>query len=157
MRLAVLLSFVIAALAMQALLGFLPDALRGIDPLLAVAVVAALPGRPGAALAAGLLTGLAEDAWRGDWIGQQALIHATVTWVLALVAARVDLVQSRPATLALLAAPVANWGLEIALALLFDRPLGDAPRPSRWAIAAAGTALVGLLARRVALRFEAWR
>ena len=156
MRLAALLPFAVAVLAVQALLGFLPDVLRGVDPLLALAVVAALPGRPGAALAAGLLTGLTEDAWRGDWVGQQALIHSSITWALALVAARVDLVQLRPATLALVLAAIASWGLEIALALLFDRPLGQPAGPARWILAAAGTMVIGLVLRRIALAVEAF-
>jgi hypothetical protein len=104
-----------------------------------------------------LLTGLAEDAWRGDWIGQQALIHATITWGLALVAARVDLVQSRPATLAFLLAAIASWGFEVVLALLFDRPLGQPAGPARWILAAAGTMLVGLVLRRIALSVDALR
>jgi cell shape-determining protein MreD len=139
------------ALALRALVGVLPEALGRIDPLLAVAVVAALPGRPGLAIGAGLLTGLLDDGWTGDWFGQQALIHMVIAYALSLLAARVDLVQIRPATIVLLLALFADWSMQLLLAAMFDRSVGAPPGAVNWLIAACGTVVVGLIVRRAAL------
>ncbi len=139
-----------AALAVHVLTG-LWTPLGSIDPLLVVAVIATLPGRPGPALAAGLVTGLLEDAWAGGWLGQHALIHAIVAYVLSIVAARVDLVQLRPAMLALIAASVADWGLQLALAVMFGRSVGEVPGATVWILAVFGNTMLGLVVRRIAL------
>jgi len=145
-----------AALGLHALLGVWPP-LGSIDPLLVVAVIATLPGRPGAALGAGLLTGILEDAWAGGWFGQHALTHATVAYLLSILAARVDLVQLRPAMLALVVASVADWGMQLSLAVMFGKSLGDPPGATAWSIAIVGNTLLGLVVRRVAVGDDAMR
>lgn len=147
----VLIVWSLLALALRALLGVLPDALGRIDPLLAVAVVAALPGRPGLAIGAGLLTGLLDDGWTGGWLGQQALIHMVIAYALALLAARVDLVQIRPATIVLLLSLFADWSMQLLLAAMFDRSVGIPPGVATWMVAACGTVVVGLIVRHTAL------
>ena len=150
-----LIGWSLGALALRALIGLLPEPLRLADPLLAVAVVASLPGRPGVAIAAGLLTGFLEDGWSGGWFGQQALSHMVIAFLLSMLAARVDLVQIRPALLVLASAVFADWGIQLLLAVVFDRSVGTPPGVVAWIVTALATAAFGLLVRRFALRDHA--
>ncbi|RMG48938.1 MAG: hypothetical protein D6718_00700 [Acidobacteria bacterium] len=134
----------LGALALSAVMSYVaPSGLR-LDPLLVVAVLAALGGRRGTAIGAGLLTGLLEDAWVRDLFGQRAFTHMVAAYAVALLGSRLDLTQTFPAAAAYAAATVADWGLQIGLAALFDRPVGELPGVGIWTAAAVGNMLLGL-------------
>ncbi|GAB4223540.1 MAG: hypothetical protein Kow0062_23900 [Acidobacteriota bacterium] len=136
----VALGFVLEVLA-----GLWPVAGRLFDPLLAIAVLAALPGRTGTAFAVALVTGLLADGWSSRWIGEQALAHLLIAYPLALLGRRVDLLVPLPALLAFLVATPASWAIGLAVGRLFDAPAGAGVGPLTWAAAAAVNGLFGML------------
>jgi len=138
-----LLLLTAAALGLDAALGLVVPASLDLDPLLVVAILAALPGERGRAIGAGLLTGFVEDAWVRDLFGQRAFTHMVAAYGVALIGGRLDLAQPLPATLVFAAATVADWALQIGLAALFDRPAAHLPGVGAWLAAAVGNVVLG--------------
>lgn len=146
-----MLLLAVICLGLQALLGAIPGGDGAFDPLLVVAVLSALPGRDGPAMAAGLITGGMKDAWLARWYGQYSLSHLVVAFVLARVAGAVDLLQTPPALVCLALATFADRGLQLLLASMFGRPAGF-PGVLALLLAVAGNLVLGwvllLIARR---------
>jgi rod shape-determining protein MreD len=147
-----LLLLTLLALAVEILASLWPSTGRLLDPLLVVAILAALGGRTGLALAAGLLTGFVEDFWSTHWIGENAFTHATVAYLVALSALRVDLGEPLPAGTVLVLGSLFEWGLHVALTALFGQPQGRLPDPWVWLVAAVLNAVLGLLLYRLLRR-----
>ena len=135
-----------AAFALELLGGMWPSAGRIVDPLLLVAVLAALPGRTGAAFAVALVTGLLADAWSSRWIGEQALTHLLIAYPLALLARRVDLLAPVPAALILTAASPLAWAIGLGIAGLLDVPTGSGAGIAPWIATALVNGLLGFVA-----------
>lgn len=120
-----------------------------LDPLLIVAIFAALPGRPVAAIVAGLLTGFADDVWTGRWFGMNAFSHMTVAYILALAAARMDMFQTIPVVVALALGTTMEWALHIGLMGVFGRKVGAVPGPVWWGASVVANVLLGTLLFRM--------
>lgn len=120
-----------------------------IDPLLVVAVLGALPGRPSLALSIGLLTGALQDAWNSSWYGEHTFTHLVVAYLLSLLAQRMDLIGVLPAAAAVACATLADWGLQVGLRALFDRPLGAVPSTLFWGLAVLANTALALAFHRV--------
>ncbi|UCF68012.1 MAG: hypothetical protein JSV80_01560 [Acidobacteriota bacterium] len=152
-----LVALSLGALALTALAGLWSPVGAVIDPLLVVAVLAALPGRQATALGAGLLTGALEDGWRSLWFGLNAFTHMVVAFGMSVLAGRIDLTQTMPTALALAAATALDWALQLGISAMFDRPIGEPPAPAIWLVAMAANTLLGLFARGLMLRRESRR
>lgn len=143
--------FALLGLGLRALLGAIPGAAGSCDPLLVVAVLAALPGREGRAIAGGLISGGMKDAWLARWYGQYSLSHLVIAFVLGRVAGAIDLLQTPPVLVCLAVATFADRGLQLLLASMFGRP-GGFPGPVALVVALVGNLVLGwillLLARR---------
>lgn len=148
MRWLALILATLVALGLRALTGMWPGIALVFDPLLVVSALAALPGRPWLALVAGLLTGAIEDAWSGGWYGQNAFTHVVTAYLLALIAQRMDLLGWLPAALVVGVATLADWGLQLGLYTLFDRPFGTVPAAVVWGLAVVANTFAGLLFHR---------
>ena len=136
----------LVALGLKALSGLWPALTAGFDPLLMVSVLAALSGRTGFAMASALFTGALSDAWSSAWFGQAAFTHLVIAYVLAWLARRVDLNETLPALVAMVAASLASWGLQVGVTELLDHRTGTLPAASSWMAAAVLNALFGALA-----------
>ena len=154
MRLKALLVLAGGGVVMRAAVGLWPTLALVGDPMLVLAVLAALPGRMDRALGAALLAGVLQDAWLGRWYGEFAFIYLVVAFFLSLLAGWVDLMQPFSTMLALAAATVASWGLQLGLAAAFDHPIAQLPGPGMWVVAVLVNTVLGLLARPVALRLK---
>lgn len=146
--------FVLALLAIviKGGLAMVPMIAPFADPLLVVSVLAALGGKRWVALLTGLLLGGLQDAVFGQWLGLHAFSQMTIAFALSLLATRMDMIQPFPAVLALMLAAVADWGIQIGLALLFHRAADVVPGPWIWVFAVAVNALIGLFFYRLAIR-----
>ncbi len=140
-----LVVFLPGALVLGALLRLGGPLAHLADPLLVVALVAALPGRTRPALLVGLVAGLLDDAAFGKWFGCHALVDMTLAYGLALLAGFVDLGQALPRAIAIFGGSLAAWGLELGLVALFDLPPGPVPGPGTWLAMAAVNAVLGVL------------
>ncbi|MBP7148659.1 MAG: hypothetical protein KBD01_14065 [Acidobacteria bacterium] len=147
-----LLVLTLVAVAILALAGAWPPAAEVLNPLLCVTVLAALPGRALPAMLVGLATGFIVDAWTTLWFGQHAFTHMWVGYVLAFIAARMDMVQAGPAALALALGTAAELGLGVGLRALFDKPVDTTPGPWIWVAAVAANTALGLVFLRFASR-----
>ncbi|MDQ7088099.1 MAG: hypothetical protein Q9Q13_09695 [Acidobacteriota bacterium] len=139
---------------LRAGLGLWPTPALAGDPMLVLAVLAALPGRMDRALGAALFAGVLQDAWLGRWYGEFAFIYLVVVFFLSLLAGWVDLVQPFSTMLALAAATAASWGLQLGLAAAFDRPAAQIPGVGMWIVAILLNTALGLLARALAIRWK---
>jgi len=141
----VIAGFLVGGLALSALLRLGGPLAHLADPLLVVALLAALPGRTRPAILVGLLAGLLDDAAFGNWFGCHALVDMTLAYVLALLAGFVDLGQPLPRAVAVFAGSLGAWGLEVGLVALFDLPPGPLPGAATWLAMAAVNAVLGML------------
>lgn len=142
----------LVALALRALSGLWPPIGSLFDPLLMVAVLAGLTGRTGFAMGSALFVGLLSDAWSSAWFGQAAFSCLVIAYVLAWLARRIDLNETLPALIAMIAASFASWGLQVGLSELFDHQTGTLPGPTAWIAAAALNTLFGAIAAHVVRR-----
>ena len=156
MRLKALLLLAGGGVVLRALLGLWPSLALVSDPMLVLAVLAALPGRMDRALGAAVLAGILQDAWLGRWYGEFAFIYLVVVFFLSLFAGWVDLVRPLSTILALAAATVASWGLQLGLSAAFDHPVADLPGAGVWLGAMAVNVVLGLLARPVVRRLKGY-
>lgn len=138
------------ALALKAGLAMVPQLVPLADPLLVVAVFSALGGQRWLAMGAGLLAGGMEDALFGQWLGLHAFSQMTIAFSLALIAARVDLLQPAPALLAVALASLCDWGVQVGLAALFNRPMDVVPGPLFWLAAVVLNTIIAFLFLRLA-------
>lgn len=138
--------------ALKAGLAMVPPIAPLADPLLVVAVLAALPGRRWLALTTGLVTGALDDAMFGQWLGMHAFSQMTIAFTLSVIASKVDMFQPLAALLAMSVAAAADWGLQIGLAALFNRSADVIPPWFVWGSAIVLNALLGLLFYRLAAR-----
>lgn len=120
-----------------------------VDPLLVVAVLGALPGRPSLALTVGLITGALQDGWNSTWYGEHTFTHLVVAYLVSLLAQRMDLIGMLPAAAAVACATLADWGLQVGLRALFDRPLGAVPSMLFWGLAVLANTGLALAFHRV--------
>jgi rod shape-determining protein MreD len=139
-------------LVIKAVLAMVPPVAGLADPLLVIAVFAALPGRRWTALWVGLVTGLLDDALFGQWLGLHAFSHMTIAFSLALIAARMDMVQPFPALFALAGAALADWGIQVGLAVLFNRSADAVPGVWIWTGAVLVNTMLGVLFFRLVAR-----
>ncbi len=148
----VIAGLIAAAFVLEVLGGLQPTLGRLVDPLLLVAVLAALTGRTGAAFAVALVTGFLADGWSSRWIGEQALTHLLIAYPLALLARRVDLLAPVPALLMLTAASPAAWTIGLGIAALLDVPTGSGAGIAPWIATALVNGLLGFAAYEVLRR-----
>lgn len=139
-----LLIVAVGAVLLRWLISLWPALAAIANPLLAVTVVATLPGRPVPAMAIGVATGLAQDLWTGRWMGQHAFSHLVVAYLVSLVASRMDMVGWVPAAIVLFLGALADWGILVGLTALFDRNVFGVPGPFAWLIMAVVNVLFGL-------------
>ncbi len=137
------------ALALKAGLAMVPQIAALADPLLVVAVLSALGGRRWLAIGAGLTAGSLEDALFGQWLGLHAFSQMTIAFTLALAATRVDLLQPAPALLAVALASLCDWGIQVALAALFNRSVDVVPGPLFWLAAVVVNTILAFLFLRL--------
>lgn len=152
MKLWALLLLGLFGLVIKAVLAMVPPIAGLADPLLIIAVFAALPGRRWTALWIGLITGLLDDALFGQWLGLHGFSHMTIAFLIAFVASKMDMIQPFPALLALAGASLADWGLQVGLAVLFNRAADAVPGPWIWAGAVLANMLLGVMFYRLAVR-----
>lgn len=145
-----LLVFGLAAAGLRFVASLSGPAAMILDPLLVVAILAALPGRPLLAITAGLITGFADDVWTGRWFGMNAFSHLTVAYLVALAAARMDMLQTIPVIVALALGTLVEWGLHLGLLGLFGRHSAAVPGPVWWGASGVANILLGLLLFRLA-------
>ncbi len=124
------------------------------DPLLVVAVLVAVLNKPGQTLLAGLLSGGLKDLWTGGWYGQYSFTHLVVSFVISKVGGLVDLARPFPVAAVLAVSTVAERGLRYALAVAFDRSVGEMQSPVIWILAIIANTILGLALRRLAQRLE---
>ncbi len=148
-----LLYAVFIALVLRGLTGLWEPAASAVHPFLIIAVLSAISGRRPRTLGAALLGGAIEDAWVGRWYGEYSFIHLVVAYPTSLIANLVDLMQPVPAALAFATATAADWGLQVVLAMVFDQPVGALPGAGAWAVAIVANTVLGLIGRRLLLRF----
>jgi cell shape-determining protein MreD len=122
-----------------------------VDPLLVAAALGALPGRPPVALAIGLISGALQDAWNSSWYGEHSFTHLVIAYALTILAQRMDLLGLLPALIAAACATLADWGLQVGLRMLFDRPLGVVPPAFMWGIAVLANTAIALPMHRLML------
>jgi cell shape-determining protein MreD len=122
-----------------------------VDPLLVVAALAALPGRPALAILGGLVTGGLQDAWNATWYGEHTLTHLVIAYAASLIAGRMDLLGPLPAVLVVALATVSDWGLQLALRFLFDREVGQIPGAVWWLMAILANSATGLILHRLVM------
>lgn len=144
--------FSLVALALRMLLGLFPSGDGWCDPLLVVAVVAALPGRDARAMGGGLVTGMLKDGWLARWYGQYSLGHLVIAFVLGRIAAAVDLMQPVPVMLSLAVATLADRGLQSLLCNLFGQSVPSFGWLSLM-LAMAGNVVLGLIVVHFARRW----
>lgn len=136
MKLWKLLLLGVLALGMKAGLAMVPPLAPLADPLLIVAVFAALPGDRWQALITGLAAGALDDALFGKWLGLHSFSQMAIAFGFCFIAAKVDLMQQFPALLAVALASLLDWGIQVGLALLFNRSAEVVPGPGYWLAAA---------------------
>lgn len=76
----------------------------------------------------------------------------TIGFALAIAATKVDLLQPIPAMLAMAVAALADWGIQIGLAALFNRTADVVPGPFIWLAAVALNTIVGIVFYRLVAR-----
>ena len=109
-------------------------------------------GRRWAAMFTGLVLGAFEDAMFGPWLGLHAFSQMTIAFTLSIIASKVDMLQPFPAMLAMTVAALADWGIQIGLAALFNRTADVVPGPFLWLAAVAANTIVGILFYRLVAR-----
>jgi rod shape-determining protein MreD len=142
----------VLAVAVKTGLALVPPLAPLADPLLVVAVLAALSGRRWPAMLTGLATGVLDDALFGQWLGVHAFSQMTIAFVLALIAVRVDMLQAPAVLLAVATASLADWGIQAGLAALFDRSVDVVPGPLVWIGAAIVNTAIGFFFFRIGAR-----
>ncbi len=142
----------VLGLVIKAVLAMVPPIAGLADPLLVIAVFAALPGRRWTALWVGLVTGALDDALFGQWLGLHAFSHMTIAFSLSLIASRMDMAQPFPALFALGASALADWGIQVGLAVLFNRSADAVPGFWIWTAAVLVNTLLGVIFYRLAAR-----
>ena len=142
----------VLAVFLKALVAMVPPIAPFADPLLVVSVFGALGGKRWPALLTGLVCGLLDDALFGQWLGLHAFSQMTIAFALSFAAAKVDMLYALPAMLAMLAAALADWAIQLSLALLFSRSAGAIPGPLVWLAAVAINTALGLLFFKLAAR-----
>jgi cell shape-determining protein MreD len=140
------------AVLLKAGLAMVPPVAPLADPLLVLAVLAALPGRRWLALGTGLVTGALDDAMFGQWLGLHAFSQMTIAFALSVIASKVDMLQPLPALLAMGLAALVDWGIQIGLAALFNRSADVIPAWYVWTAAVVVNTMLGLLFYRLAAR-----
>lgn len=140
--------FALGALVLRVSSGLWSPLAEIFDPLLIVAVLAALPGRPGAAISAGLLTGALADTWSARWWGEHAFTNMVIAFFIAQLARRVDLIEPLPAAACLAVGTVAAWAIPVGLSALFGTSVGALPGWTTWGLAALLNTVVGMIAHR---------
>ncbi len=141
----VLLIVAAGAVLLRWLISLWPALAAIANPLLAVTIVAALPGRPIPAMGLGVATGLAQDLWTGRWMGQHAFSHLVVAYLVSLIASRMDMVAWVPAAIALFLGAFLDWGLLVGLTAMFDRNVSGVPGPLAWLIMSLVNVVTGLV------------
>lgn len=144
MRPRTIVALAVAAVLLRWLMGLWPPLAAYANPLLAITIVATLPGLALPAMGVGIATGLAQDVWTGRWIGQHAFAHLVVAYLLSLVSSRMDMVGWVPAAIALLVGSLVDWGILVGLSALFDRGVAGVPGAVEWAIMALVNTALGL-------------
>jgi cell shape-determining protein MreD len=153
MKAGVVFVLTLVCLGLRVLLGVFEPSEGAFDPLLVIAVLAALPGRDGRAIFGGLLTGVVKDAWLARWYGQYSLSHLVIAFVLGRVAATVDLLQTLPVLISLVLATLADRGLQLLLAAMFGRP-ASFPGVLALGLALAGNVVLGWILLALARRWS---
>ncbi|GEM_PF-6615269 len=115
------------------------------SPFLALAILAALQGKAGSAMAVAVVAGLLHDAWFSGWYGESAFCFLVVAFLISRIASRFDLLQLFPAGAALFLGAAADRALRSGLAGMFDLPEGDPGSHWFWVVRAVGTVILGLL------------
>jgi cell shape-determining protein MreD len=141
----VVFALAVAAVLLRWLMGLWSPLAAYANPLLAITIVATLPGLALPAMGVGIATGLAQDVWTGRWFGQHAFAHLVVAYLLSLVSSRMDMVGWVPAAIALLVGSLVDWGILVGLSALFDRRVAGVPGPGAWAIMALANVAIGLV------------
>ena len=153
MKPGVTLLLALNCLGLRVLFGVFQITEGGFDPLLVVAVLAALPGRDGRAVFGGLVTGAIKDAWLARWYGQYSLSHLVIAFALGRIAATVDLLQTVPVLVSLVLATFADRGLQLLLAGMFGRP-ASFPGPVALGLALVGNVVLGWILLALARRWS---
>lgn len=151
----VLATLLAIALLLEVAAGLTPSFGRLFEPLLIVAGLTALTGRPWLAIAGALLSGGLADGWSARWFGLNTFTHLVIAFPISSLARRFDLLAPVPAAIVLALIGPLSWWVEIALCAFFDVPRVDSPGWLAWISLAAVNGTAGFAAYRV-LRGRDW-